>query len=158
MSPAAKPIPEGMHTVTPHLVVNGAAKAIDFYKRAFGAQELGRHPTPDGRIMHAGIKIGDSHVFLADEFPEMSGDRAPSNGSSVVLHLYVPDVDTAFNQAVSAGAKVKMPLANMFWGDRYGQLIDPFGHHWSLATHVEDVPPEEMRRRAEAMFSQPATR
>jgi PhnB protein len=158
MSPAAKPIPEGMHTVTPHLVVNGAAKAIDFYKRAFGAQELGRHPTPDGRIMHAGIKIGDSHVFLADEFPEMSGDRAPSNGSSVVLHLYVPDVDAAFNQAVSAGAKVKMPLANMFWGDRYGQLIDPFGHHWSLATHVEDVTPEEMRRRAEAMFSQPATR
>ena len=158
MSPAAKPIPEGMHTVTPHLVVNGAAKAIDFYKRAFGAQELGRHPTPDGRIMHAGIKIGDSHVYLADEFPEMSGDRAPSNGSSVVLHLYVPDVDTAFNQAVSAGAKVKMPLANMFWGDRYGQLIDPFGHHWSLATHVEDVTPEEMRRRAEAMFSQPASR
>ena len=158
MSPAAKPIPEGMHTVTPHLVVNGAAKAIDFYKRAFGAQELGRHPTPDGRIMHAAIRIGDSAIFLADEFPEMGSDRAPSNGASVVLHVYVPNVDTVFNQAVSAGAKVKMPLSNMFWGDRYGQVIDPFGHHWSLATHVEDVTPEEMKRRGEAMFSQPAGR
>ena len=159
MPPAKKPIPEGMHTITPHLIVNGAAKAIDFYKRAFGAQELGRHAMPDGRIMHAAIKIGDSTVFLNDEFPEMGGERAPVDGHSpVTLHLYVPDADAVFNQAVSAGAKVAMPLENMFWGDRYGTVVDPFGHHWAIATRVEDVTPEEMNRRAEAMFSQPAGR
>lgn len=159
MPPAKKPIPEGMHTVTPHLIVNAAAKAIDFYKRAFGAQELGRHAMPDGRIMHAAIKIGDSTVFLNDEFPEMGGERAPVDGHSpVTLNLYVPDADAVFNQAVSAGAKVAMPLENMFWGDRYGTVVDPFGHRWSIATRVEDVTPEEMNRRAEAMFSQPAGR
>jgi PhnB protein len=159
MSPAKNPIPQGMHTVTPHLVVKGAAKALDFYKQAFGAKEKSRAPMPDGRIMHADIAIGDSHVFLADEFPEYSGDRAPVEGKSpVTLHLYVPDADTAFNQAVSAGAKVRMPLENAFWGDRYGQVVDPFGHIWAIATHVEDLTPEEMMRRAEALFSQPAGR
>jgi PhnB protein len=159
MSPAVKPIPEGMHAITPHLVVKGAAKAIDFYKRAFGAQELGRHATPDGRLMHAAIKIGDSHIFLADEFPEMGGGKAPSGGSSPVsLHLYVEDADKVFNQAVSAGAKVTMPIQNVFWGDRYGQVTDPFGHSWSVASRIEIVTPEEMNRRAEAMFSQPAGR
>ena len=154
MSAAVKPIPEGMHTVTPHLVINGAAKAIDFYKRAFGAQEIGRFPTPDGRLMHAAIKIGDSHIFLADEFPEM-GSKSPSGGHSPVsLHIYVEDVDTVFNQAVSAGAKSTMPIQNMFWGDRYGQLTDPFGHSWSVATRIENVTPEEMKRRSEAMASQ----
>ncbi|MCI0348427.1 MAG: VOC family protein [Acidobacteriales bacterium] len=158
MSPAVKPIPEGMHTVTPHLVINGAAKAIDFYKRAFDAEEIGRHPTPDGRLMHAAIKIGDSHIFLADEFPEW-GSKAPAGGPSpVVLHLYVEDADKVFNQAVSAGAKSTMPIQNPFWGDRYGQVADPFGHSWSVATRIENVSPEEMKRRAEAMFSQPAAR
>jgi PhnB protein len=158
MSPAVKPVPEGMHTVTPHLVINGAAKAIDFYKRAFGAQELGRHATPDGRLMHAAIKIGDSVIFLADEFPEM-GSNAPSPGQcSVSLHLYVEDADKVFNQAVSTGAKSTMPIQNVFWGDRYGQVTDPFGHCWSVASRVEIVPPEEMKRRGEAMFSQPAAR
>lgn len=159
MSPAVKPIPEGMHTVTPHLVINGAAKAIDFYKRAFGAQELGRFPTPDGRVMHAAIKIGDSHVFLADEFPDM-GSKAPKAGEHppVQVHLYVEDADRVFNQAISAGAKSTMPMQNMFWGDRYGQLTDPFGHCWSVATRIENVTPEEMKKRAEAMFNQPAAR
>jgi PhnB protein len=159
MSPAVKPVPEGMHTVTPHLVIKDAAKALDFYKSAFGAQEIGRFPTPDGRLIHAAMKIGDSHIFLADEFPEFSGDRGPAEGQSpVTLHLYVSDADATFNQAVSAGAKVRMPLDNAFWGDRYGQLVDPFGHVWSIGTHIEDVTPEEMKRRSEAMFSQPAAR
>jgi PhnB protein len=159
MSPAVKPIPEGMHSITPHLVVNGASKAIDFYKSAFGAQELGRHATPDGRLMHAALKIGDSHIFLADEFPEMGGGKSPSaGGCPVSLHLYVEDADRVFNQAVSTGAKATMPLQNMFWGDRYGQVTDPFGHCWSIASRVEIVTPEEMKSRAEAMFSQPAGR
>jgi PhnB protein len=158
MSPAVKPIPEGMHSVTPHLVIHGAAKAIDFYKRAFGAQEIGRHATPDGRLMHAAIKIGDSHIFLADEFPEM-GSKAPSGGGCPVsLHLYVEDTDKVFNQAISAGAKSTMPVQNMFWGDRYGQLTDPFGHCWSVATRIESVTPEEMKRRSEALYSQPVGR
>lgn len=158
MSPAKNPIPEGMNAIIPHLVVNSAAKALEFYKQAFGAKENSRAPIPDGRIMHADITIGNSHVFLNDEFPEMDGSRGPSGQSPVTLHLYVPDVDKVFNQAVSAGAKVAMPLDNMFWGDRYGVVVDPFGHRWSLATHIEDVSPEEMMRRSEAMFGQPAGR
>jgi PhnB protein len=151
-----KPIPEGMHSVTPHILVRGAAKAIEFYKNAFGAQEISRSPTPDGRLMHAMIRVGDSFIFLADEFPEMGGAAAPSPGQSpVVLHLYVQDADATWNQAISAGGKPKMPLMDMFWGDRYGQLLDPFGHTWALATHKEDVSPEEMQRRAQAAFSAP---
>lgn len=150
-------IPAGKHSVTPHLIIKGAGKAIDFYKKAFGAEEVIRMPGPDGQsVMHGEIKIGDSHVFMADEFPNPNNAVSASPGklgaTSVVIHLYVKDADATFNQAVAAGAKVVMPLMNMFWGDRYGQVVDPFGHQWSIATHVEDVPPGEMgKRAAEAM-------
>ncbi len=149
---SAKPVPPGYHTITPHIVVRGAAKAIDFYKRAFGAVELFRHATPDGRLMHAEIRIGDSIVMIGDAFPEM-GCAGPEGHSPVTLHLYVPDVDAAFVRAVEHGATVKMPVADMFWGDRYGQLADPFGHSWSVATHVRDVSPQEMEKAAAEMFS-----
>ena len=148
-------IPPGMHTITPHLTVNNAAMAIDFYKQAFGAQELGRSATPDGRLMHAALKIGDSNLMLNDEFPEMGGARAPQPGAKLpyVLHLYWEDVDKAWDRAVKAGAKVAMPLTNMFWGDRYGHLQDPFGFTWAMASRVEDVSPEEADRRGKEMFS-----
>jgi PhnB protein len=149
-----KPIPEGYHSVTPYLTVNDAARAIDFYKRAFGAQETVRMQGPQGKIGHAELKIGDSFVMLADEMPG-SGCRSPQSlgGSTVNIFLYVKDADSAFKQAVSAGAKVETELADMFWGDRYGKLTDPFGHSWSLATHKEDVTPEEMQKRAQAAMS-----
>jgi PhnB protein len=155
---AAKPIPDGYHTATPYLIVNGAAEAIEFYKRAFGATELLRMTDPQGRIGHAEIRIGDSVIMLADEHPGM-GYRGPRSmgGSSVSILLYVDDVDTIFGRAVSAGATVQRPIANQFYGDRSGKLEDPFGHVWSIATHVEDVPPEEMRRRAEAAMRSSAT-
>jgi len=155
MTSAAKPIPAGMHTITPHLVVRDANRAIDFYKKAFGAEELLRMPGPDGKtIMHAELKIGDSVIFLNDEFPEM-GARAPESlgGSPVTLSLYVEDVDAAFNRAVKAGAKVTMPVADMFWGDRYGKLVDPFGHLWDMATHKEDLTPDEISKRAKSFFA-----
>jgi PhnB protein len=155
MTTSIKPIPEGHHTLTPHLVVKGASEAIEFYKKAFGAEELTRMPGPDGKtIMHAALKIGDSRLFLVDEFPQM-GCVGPLSlgGSPVVIHVFVEDVDTLFNQAVSAGAEVRMPLVDAFWGDRYGQLVDPFGHKWSLATHKEDLTPEEISNRAQAAFS-----
>jgi PhnB protein len=149
----AKPIPEGHHTITPCLVTNGAAEAIEFFKRAFGAEELGRMPMPgpDGqtRIGHAELRIGDSMLFLADEFPEF-GVTGPNGRSAVTIHLYVTDADAVFNRAVEAGATVKMPLMNAFWGDRYGKLTDPFGHEWSIGTHLEDVPHEEMPKRMAA--------
>ncbi|MCC6860246.1 MAG: VOC family protein [Bryobacterales bacterium] len=154
----AKPIPEGYHTITPYLVVKDANQAIDFYKRAFGARELSRMTGPDGqRVMHAEIKIGDSVMMLSDEFPG-AGVSAPQSvgGTTCQTFLYVPDVDAAFKQAVSAGATANMPPSDMFWGDRFGKLSDPFGHHWGLATHKEDVAPEEMRKRAEAFFAQMA--
>ena len=143
-----KPIPEGYHTVTPYLVVNNATGAIDFYKRAFGAKEIMRMDGPPGKIGHAELRIGDSVIMLADEMPGTS-TRAPQslNGTTAGIFLYVNDVDSAFKQATSAGAKVEMPLADMFWGDRYGRLMDPYGHSWSLATHKEDVAPEEMQKR-----------
>ena len=143
-----KPIPDGMHTITPHLTVKGAAQAIDFYKKAFGAVELARMPMPDGKtLMHAHLKIGDSHLFLVDEFPTMGGKGpATLGGASVAMHLYFENVDAAFSQAVAAGAQPKMPPTDMFWGDRYGQLRDPFGHRWSVATHVRDVSPEEIQQ------------
>jgi uncharacterized glyoxalase superfamily protein PhnB len=155
MAGNVKPVPEGTHTITAHLSVREAQKAIDFYQKAFGGQVLGVHKTPDGRVMHATLQIGDSRLMLADEFPGM-GTPSPQalGGSPVVLNIYVDDVDTLFNQAVAAGAKVTMPLDNQFWGDRYGQIVDPFGHHWALGSHVEDVAPEEMERRANAMFSE----
>lgn len=151
----AHPIPEGFHTITPHLVVKGASEAIVFYKRAFGAEELGRmpFPGPDGQVKigHAELRIGDSRLFLADEFPGQ-GATGPVGGSPVTIHLYVTDADTAFERAVAAGATVTMPLADMFWGDRYGQLVDPFGHHWSIAAHLEDLTPEQMQERMAAAF------
>ncbi|MCE3262161.1 MAG: putative enzyme related to lactoylglutathione lyase [Pseudoduganella sp.] len=140
-----KAIPEGMHTITPHLVCDGAADAIAFYKKAFNAKEAARMPGPGGKIMHAQLTIGDSHIMLVDEFPEMGG-FGPKHykGTPVTLHLYVPDVDAAYKQAVDAGATATMPPADMFWGDRYGVLVDPFGHSWSLATHQRDLTPEQM--------------
>ena len=150
-----KAVPDGYHTLTPHLVVKGASQAIEFYKKAFGAEEIGRMPGPDGKsLMHAELQIGDSRLFLVDEFPEMDC-RGPQTigGTPVTIHIYVEDVDTAFSKAVAAGAQVRMPLADMFWGDRYGVLADPFGHAWSLATHKEDLTPEEIATRAQAAFS-----
>jgi PhnB protein len=152
MAGKVKPIPDNYHRVTPYLIVDGAANAIEFYKKAFGASELLRFPAPDGRIGHAEIKIGDSTVMLADEHPER-GARAPKafGGSAVSLLLYVEDVDRTVDRAVAAGAKVVRPVADQFYGDRTGGIEDPFGHPWYLATHVEDVSPEEMQRRSEAM-------
>jgi PhnB protein len=146
-----KSTPEGYHSVTPYLIVRGGANAIEFYQKAFGAVELFRMPSPDGKIGHAEIKVGDSPIMLADEFPDM-GYQGPQSlgGSPVSLMIYVDDVDTVFNQAVDAGATVKEALADKFYGDRMGTVIDPFGHRWHLATHIEDVSPEEMERRAKA--------
>jgi len=143
-----KPIPEGYHSVTPYLCVKGAAAAIDFYKKAFGAKELLRMPAPGEKIGHAEIQIGDSHVMLADEFPEM-GFLSPQSvgGSPVMMHLYVEDVDITANKAVAAGAKVTRPVADQFYGDRGGQVEDPFGHKWYVSTHKEDVSPEEIEAR-----------
>lgn len=144
---SVKPIPDGMHSLTPHLVCASAAAAIDFYVKAFNAVEQGRLPGPGGKIMHASLRIGDSHLMLVDEMPEW-GALGPKSlkGSPVTIHLYVQDVDAAVAQAVAAGARVTMPVADMFWGDRYGQLEDPFGHRWSVATHTRDVSPEEMKK------------
>ncbi|MES2661462.1 MAG: VOC family protein [Verrucomicrobiota bacterium] len=146
------PVPNGMHTVTPHIICAGAADAIEFYKKAFGAVEICRMPMPDGKIMHAGITIGDSMIMLVDEMPDWNCLGPNSRGgSSVTIHLQVPNVDEFFEQAVKAGATVKMPLDNMFWGDRYGIVLDPFGHCWSIATHVRDVSPEEMMKASQEM-------
>jgi uncharacterized glyoxalase superfamily protein PhnB len=142
-----KPIPDGMHTVTAHLVCAGAADAIEFYKKAFDAVELGRLSSPQGKLLHAAIRIGDSTVMLADEFPDW-GALGPKSlkGSPVTIHLYVEDVDAFVAQATAAGAKLTMPLQDMFWGDRYCKLEDPFGHQWSVGTHVRDVSREEMQQ------------
>lgn len=140
------PIPEGMQTITPHIVCADAAAAIEFYKKAFNATELMRLDGTNGKLMHACIQIGNSKVMMADEFPDW-GSVGPNTlkGTPVTLHLYVEDADKAFAQAVNAGATVKMPLADMFWGDRYGIVVDPFGHNWSIAMHVKDVSIEEMQ-------------
>lgn len=150
-----KPIPDGYHTVTPYLIIQGAAKAIDFYKNAFGATELMRMDGPGGCIMHAEIKIGDSPIMLADEFPDM-GYRGPQalGGTPVSILLYVPDVDKQFDRAIAAGAKVQRPVMDQFYGDRSGTLADPFGHVWTLSTHKEDLSPEEMDRRMQAHMKQ----
>jgi PhnB protein len=154
---ATKSIPEGYRTATPYLIVNGGAAAIEFYKRAFGATEMFRMDDPHGRVGHAEIRIGDSVIMLADEHPDM-GYRSPRSigGSAVSILLYVDDVDKVFERAVAAGAKSQRPVANQFYGDRSGTLEDPFGHVWTIATHVEDVPAEEVRRRAEAAFTSSA--
>ncbi len=155
MTGKVQPVPQGMHTITPHLVVRDATKAIDFYRKAFGAEAKGVHKTPDGKVMHAELKIGDSMIFLSDEFPGMGSCASPQtlSGTCVTLNLYTTNVDNLFNQAVSAGATVSMPLSNQFWGDRYGQVKDPYGHSWALGQHVEDVAPEELERRAREAFA-----
>jgi PhnB protein len=151
MTNKVKPIPEGYHTATPYLIVKDAARAIEFYKKAFGATELMRMPGTGGKIGHAEIKIGDSPIMLADEVPGM-GFRSPESlgGSPISILLYVEDVDVVFSEALAAGAKVQKPVADQFYGDRSGGVTDPFGHVWYIATHKEDVSPEEMTKRAAA--------
>jgi PhnB protein len=147
MSTDVKAVEEGMRTITPHLICAGAAEAIEFYKKAFGAEELMRLPMPDGKLAHAMLRIGDSMLMLADEAPQWESLSPKSlKGTPVTIHLAVPDVDQQFAKAIAAGAKQKMAVADMFWGDRYGVVEDPFGHQWSIATHVRDVSPEEMTR------------
>jgi PhnB protein len=149
-------IPEGYHSITPYIIVNDAANAIDFYKHAFGAIEIYRHHSPDGKsVINAELKIGDSIILLSDEFP-LGKCRSPKSigGSAVTIHLYTEDIDRIFNQAISAGATVIMPVMDMFWGDRYGQLIDPYGHIWSIATHKQDISSEEIQRAGEEVFKE----
>ena len=151
-----KPIPDGYHTATPYLIIQGAAKAIEFYKQAFGAVELMRLDGPDGKVGHAEIKIGDSPIMLADEHPEM-GYRGPQalGGTPVSLMLYVEGVDAMVAQAVALGATIQRPIQDQFYGDRSGQVVDPFGHVWTIATHIEDVSPDEINARMEAMMKPP---
>ena len=152
-----KPVPDGYHTITPYLVVNDAAGAIEFYQKAFGAKEYARMPGPTGKVMHAELKIGDSMLMLSDEMPQ-SDAKAPSSigGTSCSVFLYVEDVDALFKQATAAGAKTIMPPMDMFWGDRFGKLTDPFGHSWGMATHKEDLTPEEVDRRGKEAMAQMA--
>jgi PhnB protein len=151
MKKTVDPIPAGYHTATPYLVIKDAAQAIEFYKQAFGAKELFRMPKPDGTIMHGEIQIGDSRFMVADQ-AAMGGAQSPQSqgGAPVSIFLYVENVDTVFNQAIAAGARQTMPVQDRFWGDRYGRLTDPYGHQWHVATHKEDVSPEEMQQRAAA--------
>jgi uncharacterized glyoxalase superfamily protein PhnB len=148
-----KPIPDGFHTVTPHITVRDAKGALEFYKKALGAQVLNVSTMPDGKVLHATMKIGDSMIMVNDEFPEMGGSPAPrGEASGTTLHIYVDNVDKLFSQATSAGASVKMPLMDQFWGDRYGIVMDPYGFKWSVATHVKDVSPEEMQKAQNEML------
>ncbi len=147
MPTPVRPIPEGYHSISPALTCKDAARAIEFYKSVFGATEIMRMPGPGGVIMHAELRIGDSVIFLNDEIPGMTAGPSGSSINPVYLFLYTEDVDSIYNRAVSMGSKVVMPLENMFWGDRYGKFNDPFGHSWGVATHIEDVAPEEMTRR-----------
>jgi len=154
LAKAVRPIPEGYHTATTRLTVRGADRAIEFYKKAFGAELIERMDGPDGRsVVHSCLRIGDSRIFLSDEMPEM-GTRSPEalGGATSSIYLYVRDADEAFRRAVDAGGKVVRPVMDAFWGDRCGTIADPFGYQWDLATHVEDVPPEEMKKRAEEFF------
>lgn len=148
MSNPVRAVPEGFHTVTPYITCKNAAQAIDYYKSVFGATEVMRMAGPDGKIGHAEIQIGNSRIMLGDEFPGMSSAPTPGMRNACGLFVYLEDVDATFNRAVAAGATVEMPLTNQFWGDRYGKLIDPFGHNWGLAQHIEDVAPDEMMRRS----------
>jgi PhnB protein len=148
-----KAIPDGMHTITPHIVVRDAVRAVEWYKRALGAEERSRVPLPGGKLMSVELWFGDSAVMVADEFPELGVVSPPTvGGTSTVLNLYTEDVDDLWKRAVDAGAEVLHPLQDAFWGDRHGQLVDPFGHRWGLAKHVRDVPPEEVARAAAAAF------
>jgi PhnB protein len=148
MSNDVRPIPQGYHSITPAITCKNAASALDFYKKVFGATEIMRMPGPGGMITHAELRIGDSVIFVSDEFPGMSVAPSGTGLQSCSLFLYTDKVDEMFQLAVSEGCQVAMPLADMFWGDRYGKLVDPFGHHWGLSQHVEDVAPEEMQRRS----------
>lgn len=152
-----RPIPEGYHTITPAITCKDAARAIEFYEKALGAKQVVRMASPDGKITHAELKIGDSFFFLSDEFPGMSAPPVAGALPSTYMFLYVNDVDALFNQAVAAGCEPTMPVSDMFWGDRYGKVADPFGHHWGLATHTEDVSPEEMERRGKEWMAKMAT-
>lgn len=154
MPKAVRAIPEGYHTITPQITCRNAQRAIEYYKQVFGATELNRAPGPDGKIMHAELQIGDSRIMLNDEFPGMNEAPDASKPSSSSLFFYTENVDAVFERAVKAGATVKMPVTNMFWGDRYGTFNDPFGHRWGIATHVEDVAPDEMQRRMEEAAKQ----
>lgn len=160
MSKSVQAIPPGMEGLIPHLICDPCSQAIEFYKKAFGAEVGGVMPSPDGRVMHAAIRIGNANVFLVDDFPEMCGGKSQSpkalKGTPVTIHRYVPDVDAAVKRAVDAGATVLMPVADMFWGDRYGVITDPFGHNWSLATHIKDLTPEQMMKGMNEACGQPA--
>jgi PhnB protein len=154
MTNSVKPVPEGFHTATPSLVVNDAAKAIEFYKKAFGAEERMQMPGPGGKIIHAEIKIGDSIIFLSDEIPGMGGKSPQSvGGYTGGMYLYVPDVDAVFAEAVAAGGKPNGGVNDMFWGDRLGHFVDPFGHSWTVATHVADLTEQEMEKGAQAFYA-----
>lgn len=155
MANKVKPIPDGYHTAAPYLIVRGGAKAIDFYKKALGAEERFRMPGPGGALMHAEIQVGDSVIMLADENPGM-GARSPQSfdGTPVSVFLYVADVDAAFKRAVAAGATAIMSPTDMFWGDRFGKVTDPFGHEWAIATHIEDVTPDEMEKRGKKFIEE----
>src|SRR5262249_53498703 len=152
-----KPIPDGFHSITPHIICRGAAEAIDWYRKALGATEISRSPTPDGKsLIHSLVRIGNSFMMIVDEFPQWGAVGPQTLGNSpVTLHLYVEDVDAVVNRAVAAGAKVTMPVSDMFWGDRYGRWQDPFGHHWSVATKIRDVSPAEMAEATKKMFRKP---
>ena len=159
MARSTNPIPQGLHTVTPALVVRDAAKAIEFYKKALGAQEHMRMTTPDGKIGHAELQIGDSRIFLSDEMPDMH-TKAPQTvgASTATLYIYVEDVDKDFKRAVDAGGKTTMPVADMFWGDRFGSFVDPFGHTWGLSTHKQDLSQKQIEEGAKAFYAQMAQR
>lgn len=160
MAVSNKPIPEGFHTITPAIVVKDAAKAIEFYKKALGAQELVRMPGQDGKIMHAELKIGDSIIFISDEMPNPGNVKSPQTlgGCTGSLNVYVPNVDQVFKQAIAAGGKESMPVSDQFWGDRYGSLVDPFGYSWGIGTHKEDLSPAEMKERMQQFFASTAQR
>jgi uncharacterized glyoxalase superfamily protein PhnB len=149
-----KPIPDGFHTVTPHLTIAGALRAIEFYKKAFGAQEIERHMTPDGKdLMHAQLKIGDSMLMIGNEFPPDCLSPKSRGGTTVHFYLYVENADTTFDRAVKAGCTVKMPMTDQFWGDRCGQVEDPFGHRWSIATHKQDLTKDQIAEGAKTYFA-----
>ncbi len=151
---AVRAVPEGYHSITPSIVCKNAARAIDFYKEVFQAKELGRMTGPGGTIGHAELQIGDSRLMLSDEFPGIAQAPGAAPITSCALFMYTENVDALFDRAVKAGCKVEMPLANQFWGDRYGKVRDPFGHQWGLAQHIEDVPTDEMKKRSDAFMAQ----
>ncbi len=161
MAKSTQPIPPGHENLIPHLVCDRCSEAIEFYKKAFGAEEINRMPAPDGRrIMHAALRIGKSYLFLVDDFPEYAGGKSSNpkalKGTPVTIHHYVENCDAAIKRAQEAGATVSMPPQDMFWGDRYGMVTDPFGHKWSFATHVQDLTPDQMQAGMKAAFAQPA--